>query len=245
MNKDFTKEKVFLSIIIPIYNEEKRLFNLHKIFDFLKKSKFTFELIIINDGSTDNTLSELKKLQKKHRFSIISYNNNRGKGYAIKNGVLKAAGKYRLFIDIDLSTPIEEFKKFEPFLQQYDVIIASRRLPQSNLILKQSTIREFLGKTFTFLSQIILGVNISDFTCGFKVFSEKASREIFPKLTIERWGFDSEVLFIAQKKGLSIKEVSVVWKNNPLTKVKFPRDILNSLKELFSIRLNDFLGRYL
>ncbi len=244
MNKDFTKEKVFLSIIIPIFNEEKRLFNLYKIFDFLEKSQFSCELIIINDGSEDNTLSELKKLQKKHRFTVINYNNNRGKGYAIKNGMLKASGKYRLFIDIDLSIPIEEFKKFETFLQEFDVIIASRRLPQSNLILKQSIIRESLGKTFTFLSRIILGMSISDFTCGFKVFSEKASKKIFPKLTIERWGFDSEVLFIAQKKGFRIKEVGVVWKNNPLTKVKFPQDIINSLKELFLIRLNDFLGRY-
>lgn len=238
------RTKLNISIIIPVYNEEKRLGNLEKIISFLKDEKINSEIILVNDGSKDNTFKILQKFKKNYNLSIISYQKNRGKGYAIKQGMLSAKGDYCFFLDIDLSTPIEEIQNFAPLLYKYDVIIASRKMKNSRLSKRQPLVREFLGKVFTALSKIILGVNVSDFTCGFKCFSKKSVGIIFPKLTIDRWGFDSEVLFIATKEKFRIKEVSVAWSDDSRTKVKFPQDIINSFLEILKIRWNQIKGIY-
>lgn len=234
----------YISLIIPVYNESKRLFHVDEINNFLKKQKFSSELIIVNDGSTDNTLEELIKLQDNVNFNLISYHQNYGKGYAVKTGMMKAKGQYQLFTDIDLSTPLTELEKFIPLLPRYDVIIGTRKNPQAKIIIRQPLLRETLGKCFTLLSQFVLGVRVSDFTCGFKCFSAKAAKEIFPYQNIKRWGFDSEILFIAQKRRLKIKEIPVVWKNDISTKVRFPQDLIKSLTELFTIRLYNLYGNY-
>lgn len=236
--------KPYLTIVIPVYNEEKRVNNLIQIMSYLKKQRFTWELIIVDDGSTDKTLRRLKLLKNKFRFKILSYNPNTGKGFAIKTGMLSATGKHRLFLDIDLSTPIDELDKFLPFFKKFDIVIGSRKMKLSNIIIRQSPIRELLGKIFTFLSQKTLQMKVSDFTCGFKCFSKKAAEEIFAKQTIQKWGFDSEILYIGKTKRYSIKEVPVIWKNDPRTRVKFPQDIVNSLIELIKIRLNSYRGLY-
>lgn len=233
-----------LSIIIPVFNEEKRIKNLKKIITYLGKQKFNWELIVVNDGSTDKTQKVLNSVKKSFKFKLLSYSPNLGKGFAIKTGMLEALGKYRLFLDIDLSTPINELEKFIPFLKKYDIVIGSRKLKDSNLVVRQSFIREHLGKMFTALSQMALQLDVSDFTCGFKCFSEKAAKEIFTRQTIRRWGFDSEILFIGKKKKFAIYEIPITWKNDPRTKVKFPQDIINSLAELIKIRLNSLLGLY-
>lgn len=234
----------FLSVIIPVFNETKRIVNLTFINDYFSRQKFTFELIVVNDGSQDNTLKKLKQLKKNLNCTIISYSQNQGKGYALRTGMLKATGKYRLFMDIDLSTPLEEFRKFRPWLEKYPVIIGTRKTKDSMLLVRQPPLRELLGKGFTVLSKYILGVKISDFTCGFKCFSTTAAQNIFSKLSINRWGFDSESLFLAKKLHYPIKEVIVVWKNDPQTKVKFPQDILTSLFDLMKIKFNETSGRY-
>ncbi len=239
-----SKKNPFLSIIIPIFNEEKRLKKLYEIVTFLKKQKYSWELIIVDDGSTDRTYKILKPIKDKLRSKLISYNPNVGKGSAIRTGMLTAKGEYRLFLDIDLSTPIEELEKFLPFLKEYDIVIGSRKMKLSNVIIRQPFIREMLGKMFTQLSQRILQMQVSDFTCGFKCFSKKASDYIFSRQRIDRWGFDSEVLYIGKQGGFSIKEIPVSWKNDPRTKVKFPQDILNSLGELIKIRINSTTGMY-
>lgn len=236
--------KPYLSIIVPVFNESKRLQNLSNIFDYLKMKKFTHEVIIVNDGSMDNTLELLKQINKKYKFTILSYEKNRGKGYAVKTGMLRANGKYRLFIDIDFSTPIGELDAFLKYINSYDVVVASRRLPQSRVLVHQPYIREFMGHAFTKLSQYILNISISDFTCGFKCFSSKAAKDIFSCSRIERWGFDSELLFIAHKLGYSIKELPVHWKDNAHTKVRFPGDAMQSFAELVTIRINDLKGMY-
>jgi glycosyltransferase involved in cell wall biosynthesis len=236
--------KPYLSLIIPVYNETTRLHNLKEVIDFLKKQKFLSELLVVDDGSTDETLSELKNWQKKGGLKIISYQPNHGKGYAIKKGMLAASGQFRLFMDVDLSTPLSELKNFLPYLNQADLIIASRKTRGAKLIARQSLIRETLGKGFTRLSQLVLGVGVSDFTCGFKCFSEKAAEKIFKITRIERWGFDSEVLFLAKKLGLTIKEIPVSWKHDAQSKVKFPRDLIRSFNDLATIRLNDLKGKY-
>lgn len=234
----------FLSVIIPVFNEEKRIKNIINIIAFLKKQQYKWEVIIVNDGSSDKTIDMLKFLKNKLKFKLISLPENQGKGAAIKMGMLTASGKYRLFLDVDLSTPIEEFDKLKPQLKKFDIVIGSRKMKGSSVIIRQSFIRESLGKLFTFLSQITLQMKISDFTCGFKCFSQKAADQIFPFQTINRWGFDSEILYIGKLKNYSIIEVPVEWKNAPGTKVKFPDAIINSLLELVIIKVNGFKGLY-
>lgn len=231
----------FLSIIIPLYNEEARLRNLLKIYRYLDRSNLNYEVLLVNDGSIDNTVKKLKALAKKFKFKLISYEKNKGKGFAVKTGMLDAKGKYRLFTDIDLSTPIEQFNKFIPHLKKADILIGSRKTAGAHLYKRQSFIRESLGKGFTLLSRIILDLEISDFTCGFKCFSKKSSISIFSKQKIERWGFDSEILFIAKKLGFSIKEVPINWSHDPRSKVRFPHDIISSLSDLYKIKYHSDL----
>lgn len=227
-----------LSVVIPLYNEQDRVGNLSKVFTYLKKLKFKSEVILVNDGSTDETLNKLKILSKKHKFSIINYSQNRGKGYAIRRGVIAAKKDHILFIDIDLSTPIEEFDKFTEILDFKNILIGSRRRSDSTIKKRQSIVRENLGRIFTYLSSVILGLKVSDFTCGFKCFPTKVAQRIFKKQRIERWGFDPEILFLAQKLGLGIKEIPVVWSNDTKSKVSLPKDIFESLSDLFKIRYN-------
>ncbi len=233
-----------LSVVIPLFNEGSRIDNIKLIYQFFKKTTFETEIIAVNDGSTDNTLKALKILQKKYGFSILSYKKNRGKGFALKKGFLKALGKFILFTDIDLSVPLIEFEKFTAQLNLGDILIATRKDKKAKVLKRQSSIRESMGKGYTYLSQMVLGLKISDFTCGFKLFTGKAGKDIFSKLTVDRWAFDSEVLFIAAKRGYKIKEIPITWINDPKTKVKFPQDILNSLKDLLKIRLNQISGKY-
>lgn len=233
----------YISVVIPLFNEESRINNLSIIKKYLSLQKYSWEIILVNDGSTDNTLQKLKT-KKNEKVHILSYKENKGKGCAIKQGMLKSTGKYKLFLDIDLSTPIEQFDKFKKYLNKFDLIIGSRRVAGSKFITKQNLLRESMGRVFTKLSQNITGVNISDFTCGFKCFSKKAAEEIFSKQLINRWGFDAEILFIAKNKGYSIKELPVEWKNDSRSRVKFPQDVFTSLFDLFKIRINDLLKKY-
>lgn len=237
-------KKPFLSIIIPVFNEEQRIHNVVQIQKYLEKKPFVYEIIIINDGSFDKTLALLKKIKKELQFKIISYNKNKGKGYAIRQGMLASKGTYRLFTDIDLSTPIKEFDKFIPHLNKNDIIIATRKKKTSILIKRQPLLRENLGKIYTLLSKTALRITVSDFTCGFKCFSEKAAKNIFRKQKIDSWGFDSEILFLAKKNQFKIKEITVRWMNDPRTKVKFPRDIINSLYDLTRIIFYDLRKIY-
>lgn len=237
-------KKPFLSVIIPLFNEEQRISNIVHVKKYLKRKKFSYEIILVNDGSHDNTFFAIKKYKKQKHFKLITYNKNRGKGYAVKQGMLASKGSYRLFTDIDLSTPIKEFDKFIPYLKNNDVIIATRKQKNSEFIKRQPILREMLGKGFTFLSQVILRVSFSDFTCGFKCFSEKAINKIFVKQKIERWGFDSEILYLTKKDKLRVKEITVSWTNDTRTRVKFPKDIIISFIELMKIIYYDYRRYY-
>lgn len=239
-----TTHKPFLSIIIPLYNEQERLNKLTKVYEFLNRQKFDYEVILINDGSTDNTLKTIKKLADRFKFTLETYEENRGKGFAIKKGIMAAKSNYLLLTDIDLSTPLEEFNKFLPYLKAKNIIIGSRKTKGSTLQKRQGFLRENLGKGFTLLSQLFLNLYLSDFTCGFKCFPKQAAKEIFSKQKINRWGFDSEILFLAKKFGYEIIEVPVRWSNDSKTKVKFPQDIIRSLVDLCTIRYNLFKKVY-
>ncbi len=233
-----------ISVIIPLYNEEKRLKNLFRIYNYFNSRGLQYEVILINDGSTDGTFQEINRLSKKYKLNCISYQKNMGKGFAIKRGMLEASGDFLLFSDIDLSTPVQELDKFLPFLKEYDILIGSRKTRNAVIKKHQPFIREHLGKGFTLISQVILKLTISDFTCGFKCFSKQAAKDIFSKQTIKGWGFDPETLFIANKLGYGIKEIPVEWSDDPNSKVSFPRDIVNSLLDLYLIRLNEINNIY-
>jgi len=234
----------FLSIIVPVYNEEKRLTRgISQILRFIDEQTFRVELIVVNDGSTDATITLIKKL-KHSSLRLISYEKNHGKGYAVQKGMKNARGNLRLFLDIDLSTPVDEFQKFLPHATTFDVVIGSRRTKDSEILIRQPFLREQLGSAFTRLSSILLGTDVSDFTCGFKCFSEKAAKQLFSLQSIHGWGFDSEIIFLAQKKGFLIKEVPVTWSNDPQTRVILIKDIFLSFRDLMKIRINDVLGKY-
>lgn len=239
-----SKKDPFLSVVVPVYNESERIENLSTLVEYLDKQIFTSQLIVVNDGSTDDTLQRLKTLSLPPSSKLVSYRQNRGKGYAIKKGMLAAQGNFLLFTDVDLSTPLEAFNKFLPQLEIYDIIMGSRRIEGAHVLQRQSKVRETLGRGFTYLSNVVLKLTVSDFTCGFKCFSKSAAEKIFPRMTIDRWGFDSEILYIAKKHGLFVKEIPVTWANDPHTKVKFPHDLIRSFTDLIQIRLNDFRKIY-
>jgi dolichyl-phosphate beta-glucosyltransferase len=224
--------------VIPAYNEEKRLgATLQKVRAFRPDA----EILVVNDGSTDATRSLALGLGVR----VEGYPENRGKGFALRRGMSGASGDRILMTDADLSTPIEELPLLEEALDRgSDLAIGSRKMPGARLLRRQAVLRETLGKGFTFLSQLALAVRVRDFTCGFKLFTRKAALDLFPRLTVDRWGYDSELLFLAARRGHRIAEVAVAWTNDQDTKVRLVRDVLQSLEDLARIRLNALLGRY-
>ena len=239
-----TKKPTKISLIIPLFNEEKRVHNLNTIWAYTHKKKYFRELIIINDGSTDKTLNFLNTFKKMSKCKLISYRTNKGKGYAIKKGILTARGTHVMFMDVDLSTSLRMVDELIKIIIKTDIIVGTRKNNKAVLLQRQSKIREGMGKFFTFISQKMIGVNVSDFTCGFKCFTKKAAKKIFQKQQINRWAFDAESLFLAKKYGFSITELPVEWKNAEGTKVKFPQDIIQSFVDLIRIRLNDIFEKY-
>lgn len=233
-----------LSIIIPVYNEEIRVVNIYTLHKVLNKKKYIKEYIVVNDGSTDSTLAQLRTIQRKTGISIVSYKKNRGKGYAIKRGIEKSKGTHIVIIDVDLSTDMRVIEDIVPLLDTHNVIIGTRKNPKAHLVERQPMVRELMGKVFTFISQIITGVNVSDFTCGFKCYEASLAKTIAKKQKIFRWAFDNEYLFLAYKSGAKIVEVPVTWKNDKKTKVRFPHDVISSFIDVVRIRIVDLMGGY-
>jgi len=233
-----------ISIIVPVYNEEIRVVNLYTLHKLLSKKKYIHEYIVVNDGSVDSTLSQLRTIQKKLKIKIESYKKNRGKGYAIKRGIEKARGTHALIIDVDLSTDMSALDGVMPFLKKYNVVIGTRKNPKAKLLQRQPWLRESMGKVFTFISQMITGVAISDFTCGFKCYEMALAKRIAKKQVIHRWAYDNEYLYLSKKIGNEIREIPVVWKNDGKTKVRFPHDIIVSFIDILRIRIADIMGHY-
>lgn len=238
-----------LTFVIPVYNEEKRI---EKTFKALMKGVYFAgmkleKVIFVDDGSRDNTKSKIQmiksKIEKKlkAKVKIISYNKNRGKGYAIKKGMLASKSDYTLMFDADMSTSLYQLRKFLPFIKKgVDVIVGTRKNGESTIIKHQPLYRELLGWGFTLLSNIILGICVTDFTCGFKVFSKKAKNKIFENTIINRWSYDAEIFYLAKKMNLTIQEKSVTWKNDPETKVNLWKDLPETLIDLFKIRFHNY-----
>jgi len=234
-----------ISIIIPAYNEEKRIVpTLNALFSFLEhhQSINKYEVLVVDDGSKDKTLQVIPSHQ---HLKVIQHQVNQGKGGAVRTGVLNAKYENILFMDSDLATPPEELDKLYPLVQQgYEVVIASRNLPNSNIITKQPRYRQLAGKTFPLLVRLLSGLPYRDTQCGFKLMKAAPGKEIFKRLTILRFAFDVEMLFIAKKLGYKIAEVPVTWIDQSGSTVHFFRDSWRMLKDLFKIRINDWKGKY-
>lgn len=236
-----------LSVIVPCYNEELRFADgFDHYFSYFKKQKYAWELIFVNDGSTDGTLNQMRQSAKRGRnIEIISYSQNRGKGYAIVQGVKAARGQAILFSDLDHSVSAATIEDFLPYFKKgYEVAIGSRRVKGAKILVHQHPVREFLGRGFSQLVAILIDWRIKDATCGFKVFEKDVAKIIFPKITIYDWAFDAEILFLIKRYNFKLAQVPVSWRNVGGSRVSLKRDVSRSLLGLLKIRLRDFQGKY-
>ncbi len=246
---------MYLSVIIPVYNEEKRLpKTLAEIDKYLKRQSYEYEILVVDNGSTDRTSEVVKNLENQIKgLRLIKGSASRGKGFAVKKGILEAEGDYRLFTDADNSTSIDQVEKMWPYLkgacpepvEGFDIVIGTRDIKGAVLDPPQPWLRQIiLGEGFKLYRKIVIGLwGIEDTQCGFKGFTKKAAEDIFPKCRIERFAFDPEILVIAKKLGYKIKEIPVLWKNDLESKVK-PSSIINMAIDLVKIRLNLMKGVY-
>lgn len=239
---------MYLSVIIPVYNEESRLpKTLREIDKYLSRQTYDYEIIVVSDGSTDKTVEIVRNLMTEIKnLKILDFKENRGKGFGVRQGMLEAKGDYRLFTDADNSTSIDQVEKMWPeFNKGYDIVIGSRDVKGAILDPPQPWIRKvILGEGFKLFRKIIIGLwRIEDSQCGFKGFTKKAAENIFPRSAINRWAFDPEILIIGKLLGYKIKEVPVYWKNDPESKVKF-KGMVEMARDLLKIRRNLITKKY-
>jgi dolichyl-phosphate beta-glucosyltransferase len=209
-----------LSIVIPAYNEASRITpSLQSILAFLEAEKLSAEVLVVNDGSTDGTADVVRRFvapfARAGELRVLENPGNRGKGYSVKHGVLDSRGEHVLFTDSDLSSPIEEYRKLAAALEREraSIAIGSRALDDSQVVVHQSWLRESLGRAFNLLVRSLTRLPFRDTQCGFKLFTREAARGVFALQTLDGFGFDVEVLYIAKLLGFRTVEVPVVWKN--------------------------------
>jgi len=238
---------MYLSIVIPAYNEENRLpKTLLDIDEYLRKQDYEYEIIIVNDGSKDRTAEAVRKLEPEIRgLKLIDNKKNHGKGFVVRQGLLAAKGEIRLFSDADNSTSIDQVEKIFPWIERgFDIVIGSRDVKGAVLDPPQSRFRVLVGNIFNLMVQILVGLwGIWDTQCGFKTLTAKAANDILPRCRIDRWAFDPEILIVGKKLGYRIKEIPVVWKNDPDSKVKF-KGMVKMAIDLLKIRWNLIVNRY-
>ena len=237
-----------LSIVIPAFNEELRLpATLERIGAYLKTCDGEVEVLVVDDGSRDHTAAVAESCRAKiPGLRVVPNGVNRGKGYSVRHGVQEARGQIVLFTDADLSAPIEEAGKLIEALkaQNCDVAIGSRAVDRSLITVHESPFREFAGIIFNKIVRLILWLPFVDTQCGFKAFRRERCAIIFEQQTIERFGFDPELLYLARHHGLRAVEIPVRWGHSPATKISMLRDSLQMFLDVFKIRWNSLLGRY-
>jgi glycosyltransferase involved in cell wall biosynthesis len=235
-----------VSIVIPAFNEAGRISeSVKKIEAFARQSPLSLELIVVDDGSGDQTAEIVRGLGVKG-LRFIRNEVNHGKGYAVRQGVLAASGKYVLFTDADLSAPIEELNKLLDVAvrENAEVVIGSRNVDREYIEKHQSRGREFGGIVFNLMVRLLLGLQLEDTQCGFKLFHRVRSRAAFEKQTTAGFGFDPEILFLAKRYGLRIREVPVHWSHAEGSKIRFFRDGIHMFIDLARVRWNAIVGRY-
>ncbi|MEX2090883.1 MAG: dolichyl-phosphate beta-glucosyltransferase [Candidatus Paceibacterota bacterium] len=239
---------MYLSVIIPAYNEEKHIkATIESVRSYLSAKDFEYEILVITDGSKDKTNDIVRSLfQEIPTLKLMDYPNNRGKGYAVRQGMLKAKGEYRLFMDADNSTTINHIEKMMPFFDQgFGVVIGSIGLKESNIASGSEPLwRRVFGKMGNLFIQILAVPGISDTQRGFKIITAKIAEDIFSKMTVDRFGFDIEMLALARKFGYKIKEVPVNWKNDVSGSKVNLKSYFQVLLETVKIRWNLLTGKY-
>lgn len=240
-------ETTTISIIIPAYNEEKRLPRyLARIFKYLAHNRNVVEVIVIDDGSTDGTSRAVNIMAEQHEQLVLHrIPRNRGKGNAVRTGMGLAKGNIRLFADADGATPIEEIERLLGQISQgADVAIGSRALHSYECTVNAKQHRKIIGSIFNLLVRLLTVKGLNDTQCGFKMFTARAADHTFPRQTIHRFGFDIELLYIARKAGFTIAEVPVNWSDVAGSKVSLVKDSIKMFLDLLAVRWNDFRGKY-
>jgi glycosyltransferase involved in cell wall biosynthesis len=235
------------SIVIPAYNESARLgATIEKVLTYVHTQGWDAEVIVVNDGSRDDTANIVQKYAAKDpALRLVENPGNHGKGYSVRNGMLHAHGKIVLFSDADLSSPIEEAPKlFQALDAGADIAIGSRWLRAETQTQRQPLHRQLFGRIYNLILRLTLGLQFKDTQCGFKAFKQQAVQAIFPLQKIERWGFDPEILFLARKLKFRVQEVSVAWGHSGGTRINPLVDGSRMVMEMFRIRWYDLTGKY-
>jgi glycosyltransferase involved in cell wall biosynthesis len=235
------------SIVIPAFNESARIpATLRSVVDCIRARSWNAEVVVVNDGSRDDTAQVVRQFAlQAPEVRLIENPSNRGKGYSVRSGILHALGDIVMFTDADLSSPIEEAEGlFTAIANGADIAIGSRWLATSRQTHRQPLYRQFFGRCFNALTRMVMSLPFADTQCGFKAFTRSAAQTVFQLQTIERWGFDPELLFIALKRGYRIQEVPVSWAHDARTRISYLRDGLKMLKELAIVRWNALTRRY-
>ncbi|PIS09409.1 glycosyl transferase [Candidatus Beckwithbacteria bacterium CG10_big_fil_rev_8_21_14_0_10_34_10] len=248
------KNRIFLSIIVPSFNEEDNYKKgaLDKVTDYLKKFPYSYEVIIVDDGSLDKSRKLIEEFIRSRSNWRLIKNSHQGKAAAVSMGVVEALGENILFTDFDQATPLSEVEKLFPFLKKgYDIIIGSREIKGARRE-KEPFYRHLMGKVFNLVVQLIALPGIHDTQCGFKLLKTKAAKDIFSKLKVKHLetkraytgAFDVELLFLGQKMGYKIAEVPVFWQHYKTKRVSFIKDSIRMFLDVLRIKLNDLLGKY-
>ena len=237
----------FLSIVVPAYNEEARLpDSLAAIAAWMDARRLDAEILVVDDGSRDRTAEIAAEALRGRRGRVLKNGENRGKGYSVRHGVLEAAGRFILLTDADLSTPITEYDKLAAFVRDHDldVAIGSRALPGSDVQLRQGLVLQSMGRIFNRIIRMMTGLTLQDTQCGFKLLDRERTRPLFEKMVVDRFAFDVELLFLCRRFGLSVREVPVIWRNAPGSKVSILGDPLNMLLDVLRVRWRFRRGLY-
>lgn len=234
-----------LSVVIPAYNEAKRIEpTLRQSKKYLDAQDYSYEVIVVNDGSTDNTAQVVEEITRDWpNFKLIDNRKNKGKGGVVKQGMLEAKGKWRLFMDADNSTPVSEVEKFWPYTNRYQIVIGSRYSHGGEIAQAQPFSRRAMSRLGNFLIQTMVAWGMKDTQCGFKMFSAKATEEIFPYQTMEQWSFDIEIIAIAKRHRYKIAQEGIIWHNVGDSKVGSDA-AMRTFKNLFRIKWNLIKGKY-
>jgi len=234
-----------LTIVIPAYNEERRLpTTLPRVVAFAEAQDYPVEVLVVDNASTDHTPEIARHIAAEHTIVSLLYQPLRGKGAAVRKGMLEGRGEYLFICDADLAMPIEEVSKFlPPTLSNYDVAIASREVPAA-VRHNEPWYRHLMGRVFNLLVRLLAVPGIQDTQCGFKCFHREAARDIFTTQIVDGWAFDVEILYIARRRGYRIVEVPIHWYYGQGSRVSPIRDSIKMVMEVLRIRRNGRAGRY-